>query len=162
MGIKQSPDFAQEVMEDIFCDMPDVEVYMDDIGIWAQSWKHHQRVVSEALERLETNGFTFNPLKCEWAVQETDWLGYWLTPEGLKPWKKKVDGILKMQPPKNVKQIQLFIGAVSFYRDMFSRRSHHLAPLTNLTGKGQFVWNPEHQKAFQRMKPLIAQDCMLR
>jgi hypothetical protein len=29
------------------------------------------------------------------------------------------------------------------------------------TGKGCFVWNPEHQKAFQIMKALIAQDCML-
>jgi hypothetical protein len=44
---------------------------------------------------------------------------------------------------------------------MFPRRSHHLAPLTNLTGKGRFVWTPEHQKAFQIMKALIAQDCML-
>ncbi len=79
MGVKQSPDFAQEVMEDIFCNMTDVKVYIDDIGIWAQSWEHHQKVVAEVLERLETNGFMVNPLKCEWALQETDWLGYWLT-----------------------------------------------------------------------------------
>jgi hypothetical protein len=75
MGVKQSPNFAQEVMEDIFRYMQDVEVYIGDIGIWAQSWEHHQQVISEVLKRLETNGFTLNPLKCEWAVQETDWLG---------------------------------------------------------------------------------------
>jgi hypothetical protein len=50
MGIKQSQDFAQEVMEDIICDMPNVEIYIDDIGIWAQSWEHHQKVVAEVLE----------------------------------------------------------------------------------------------------------------
>jgi hypothetical protein len=135
--------------------MKDVEVY-----IWAQSWEHHQQVVSEVLEHLETNGFTVNPLKCEWAVQETNWLGYWMTPTGLKTWKKKIDGILKIQPPENTTQTRSFIGAVLFYHDMFPCRSHLLAPLTNLTGKGTFRWTTEHQKAFQVMKALIAQDCM--
>jgi hypothetical protein len=44
---------------------------------------------------------------------------------------------------------------------MFPHRSHHLAPPTNLTGKGSFIWNSKHQNAFMIMKALIAQDCML-
>jgi hypothetical protein len=142
--------------------MTDVKVYIVGIGIWAQSWEHHQQIVAEVLELLKVNDFTVSPHKCEWAIQETNWIGYWLTPEGLKPWRKQIEGILKMQPPANTKQVRSFIRAVSFYCNMSPCHSHHLRLLAYLTSKGSFVWKNEHQKAFLIMKVLIAHDCMLR
>ena len=45
---------------------------------------------------------------------------------------------------------------------MWPRRSHKLAPLTNLTGKGKFVWTAIHQQAFDAMKALMVEDVLLR
>ena len=98
MGVLQSPDIAQECMEMLLCPlMKDLEVYIDNIACFSNSWSHHIDLLEKVLTLLQDAGFMVNPLKCEWVVRETDWLGYWLMPTGLKPWRKKVQGILNME-----------------------------------------------------------------
>ena len=62
---------------------------------------------------------------------------------------------------ENVTQVRSFLGLVTYYRDMWPRRSHILQPITSLTGKGPFVWTDACQKAFQEMKSVMAADALL-
>jgi hypothetical protein len=65
MGVKQSPDFAQEIMEDVLRDIDDADVFIDDIGAFSMTWEAHLKLLSEILQRLQDNNFTVNPLKSE-------------------------------------------------------------------------------------------------
>ena len=112
---------------------------------------------------VKDNGFSVNLRNCEWAVQETDFLGYWLTPTGLKPWRKKIDAILWLQRPCTVKDLRSFIGAVTYYRTMFPKCAHILAPLTALTSQkfGNVAWSAECQDAFNTIKVILSSDVLL-
>ena len=80
-------------------------IYIYGIGIFSNDWDTHMNSVHIVLDKLQKNGSTVNPLKCKWAVQETDWPGYWLTPTGLKPWSKMIQAIVSWERPKTVKQV---------------------------------------------------------
>jgi hypothetical protein len=167
MGLKCLPNFAQETMENIFHDINYVEVYIDDIGAFSSNWEHHLELLCAILTKLQENGFTVNLLKCNWAVKETDRLGYWLTPTSLKPRKKKIDDVLNMEAPQTLKELRGFIGMVNYYRNMWPHRAHILTPLTAQPGapkKGQtqqkYFWTEEMQTAFDQMKELMAMDVL--
>jgi hypothetical protein len=123
----------------------------------------HVELLCVILRRLRKNGFTINPLKCQWAVKETDWLGYWLTPQGLKPWRKKIDAVLHMDRPRTATDLRRFIGCVNYYRDMWPSRAHILKPLTDQAGlkKGsKLEWTNDMQIAFDKMHLLLAADAL--
>jgi hypothetical protein len=65
------------------------------------------------------------------------YLEYILTRDRIKSQSKKIETILAIHPPTNVKEFNrfLFLGMVQYYRDMWMRRSKMLAPLTDLVGE---------------------------
>jgi hypothetical protein len=87
------------------------------------------------LTRLHDTGLKVNAAKSSFCAHEIEYLGYILTREGIKSQSKKVQAILVLNLPNNVKELRHFLGMVQYYRDMWARRSEMLAPLTDLVGE---------------------------
>ena len=160
MGVKVSPDVTQNIMEEILSGI-DCSIYMDDVGIWTNgSFKEHLSIVEQILWKFAENNLKYNPLKCSWAVKETTFLGYWMTPTGIKPWKKQIKAILNLREPKNNTDVWAFIGAVNHYKSLWPRCAHVLAPLSELTGQGKFNWTTRHQQSFNAMKAILCANAL--
>jgi hypothetical protein len=64
MGVKQSPDIAQEIMEHLLQDLDKTDVYIDDVRIFSNSWNEHLTSLRKVLAILQSANFTISPLKC--------------------------------------------------------------------------------------------------
>ncbi|KAL7482648.1 LOW QUALITY PROTEIN: hypothetical protein ACHAW6_008313, partial [Cyclotella cf. meneghiniana] len=134
MRLKCSPDIAQSIMEHVLSGINDADVYTEDIGAFSKDWDNHMQFLATILCHLHENGFTINPMKCECVIKETNWLGYWLTLQGLKHGKKKIEVILHMDRPRNATELHMFIGCINYYHGMRSSHAHILKPLTDHSG----------------------------
>jgi hypothetical protein len=79
MGLKCSLGIGQANMENVLSDIKDADVYIDDVGAFSNDCNHHVNLLATIFIAWGKNGFTINPFTCEWAIKETDLLGYWLT-----------------------------------------------------------------------------------
>jgi hypothetical protein len=69
-----------------------------------------------------------NADKSKFCALETEYLGYILTRDRIKPQANKVQAILALKPPTNVKELRRFLGMVQYYCDLWAKRSEMLAP----------------------------------
>ena len=162
-GICNGPDVFQEKMIELFDGMEYIRAYIDDLLILSTGdYADHLEKLEATLIKLKQAGLKVNAPKSFFARGEVEYLGYWITRQGIKPITKKVEAISKIAPPTNKKELRRFIGIVNYYRDMWIRRSHILAPLAALTGKNaKWKWEKEHQEAFDQMKNVISHEVML-
>ena len=173
MGLKNSPDIFQEKMSDLMAGLEFVRVYIDDMLCITnrnkdveetdqEVWNRHLEQLEKVFERLKQAGLKVNAKKSFFGVQELEYLGYWVTRDGIQPLPKKVQAIVNLEPPKTRKEVRKFIGMVNFYRDMWRKRSELLAPLTRLTSKDvKFVWTEVEQKAFEDIKRILSRETLL-
>jgi hypothetical protein len=100
-GLTNAPAAFQRFMNSIFSDLLDVSVlvYLDNILIYSETALEHRRHVREVLRRLRKHGLFARADKCEFDVDQIEYLGYILSPEGLTMDDGKVQDIWNWPVP---------------------------------------------------------------
>jgi hypothetical protein len=154
-GLTNAPASFQQLMNEVLREFLDVSVivYLDDILIFSETRERHILDVKAVLEKLRQNRLWAKAEKCRFFQSSVDFLGYIVSTDGVSMDPAKVNTILEWQPPKSVKDIQIFLGFANFYRRFIKNYSKITAPLTKLLRKeSKFTWNDAAQDSFDSLK----------
>ncbi len=135
----------------------------------------HLDKLEQVFIRLQDDGPKVNAAKSFFCNLETEYLGYILTRGAVKPQPRKVQAILALNLPNNIKELRQFLGVVQYYREMWEKCSEMLASLTDLVreyretkatkrnGTNKKPWRLDsiHQQAFDNVKANIAKELVL-
>ncbi len=106
MGFAGSADIFQAEMGKLMATLEYVRAYIDNLLVITKgSLDDHLDKLEQVFIRLCDAGLKVNAAKLFFCAQETEYLGYILTRGGIKPQQEKVQAILILNPPNNVKEL---------------------------------------------------------
>ena len=143
-GLCNAPATFQRLMKKVFTDNIGkfIAVYLDDILIFSRNLDEHWKHLRWALEKLREAKLYGRLHKCEFLKDQVDYLGFEVSPGGIKASPRKIRVVIEWPRPKSVHDVRSFLGLASYYM-RFMRGFRKMArPLTELTRVGvEWKWS---------------------
>ena len=90
MGVASSPDLFQWALGDLFLDIQNVLIYLDNILIVLHGhFKKRLHIINQVLHCSNNKNMTLSAKKSEWAKSTDHYLGFILSQDGIRPKKQK-------------------------------------------------------------------------
>ena len=159
-GLVTAPATFCRLMRNVLHNMTNVDNFIDDILVYAESYEQHIKILSELFTRLQAANLNARPSKCPLAYSKLYCLGHVIGEEVNRPHPSKVTAIQEAQPPNTKKQVRSFLGLVGFYRKFIPNFSHVALPLTDLTRKfspNKILWGESQEIAFHSPKSSLVE-----
>ncbi|GKA65663.1 reverse transcriptase domain-containing protein [Tanacetum coccineum] len=128
-------------------------VFIDAILIYSRTREEHEMHLGLVLELLKKEKLYAKFSKCEFSLQEVQFLGHVIHDDGIHVDPIKIEVVKNWEAPKTPSKVHSFLGLARYYR-LFIKKFYKIAKsLTILTQKSKtFNWGEEQEKAFQTLK----------
>ena len=132
-GLTQAPAYFQALVNQVLEGISFAFGYLDDILIYSPDMEHHLGHVRVLFERLRAANLKLTKRKCSFMKAQVQYLGHYISGQGLEPVPEKLEALVKMPPARDITEVRKFLGFVGYYRKFIPRYSDVAQPLTNLT-----------------------------
>ncbi|CAI6374637.1 unnamed protein product [Macrosiphum euphorbiae] len=161
-GIKIAPEVFHKTFSRVFADIKNVFVYIDDLIIIAKSKEEHDDILRKVLDKALSVGIKFNREKSQIAVNEVKFLGHIFSVKGIQIDKSKIKAIENMVEPKNKKDLERFLGMMTYVQKFVPNMSQLAVPLRELLKKDcNWYWGETQIKAFNVLKCALTSEPLL-
>nr|GEW16196.1 hypothetical protein [Tanacetum cinerariifolium] len=128
-GLKNAGATYQRLMDKAFESQVgrNIEVYVDDLVVKSHTQAEVVRDIEEMFRTLCKINMKLNPKKCLFGLGEGVFLGYVITPEGIKPCPDKTAAVLELPSPQTVKESDFHWTAKA--EQAFQQLEQHLSDL---------------------------------
>jgi hypothetical protein len=162
-GLKSAPAIFSDLMDRMVTGCEAFATnYLDDVLIFSRTFVEHLRHLECVFQRLEEYKLSLNPEKCLFFRKNLLYLGFIITPDGIKPDPMKITAIQGLHPPTDVSTLRSFLGLVNFYKKFVKDFSKICVPLTHLLHKNvEYKWTEECQASFDMLKQALVSEPIL-
>ena len=155
-GVASSPAIWQQTVDKVFAGLPGVVCFVDDILVAGKDKKEHSKRLKMVLQRILDNGIRIQKNKCSFEVSSVEYLGFVINGQGIHKTDDKVRAIKNAKTPENVKELQSFLGLVTFYGRFIPNLATIAHPLYQLLNKDvKWNWTEKCQVSFDGIKAEI-------
>ena len=113
--------------------------------------------LANIFEILRKHKLRLNASKCSFGVGSGKFLGYMVTHRGIEVNPDQIKVINKLQPPRNLKEVQRLTGMTAALNRFISRSTDRCRPFFLLLHKWKgFEWTEECAVAFQQLKEYLS------
>ncbi|GKD87022.1 putative reverse transcriptase domain-containing protein [Tanacetum coccineum] len=118
-----------------------------------ESEEEHEAHLKTILDLLKKEKLYAKFSKCEFWLQEVQFLGHVVNHDGIHVDPSKVESVKNWKTPESSTEIRSFLGLAGYYRRFIENFSKIAKPLTLLTQKNKtYVWGDKQDEAFQILK----------